>query len=527
MGFVPGMHSELKNAFQKFRPFNFREHQEEAVEFIIDSAKPIVIVQAPTGSGKSLIGMCAGESHLDFTYLVSSKQLQAQLVEDFPEVAVMQGRNNYRCAYNPDFTCDDCLHGTLVKCPYYKGGCPYEIEKKKVLASRRRLLNYAYYLFETNYVGKFSGADILICDEGDLLESLLADFISLNIPMYAVNTLKIPKPKYVTAEASQGVECWIEWAGTIVMPKIKDRILKLNDQIESSDIGDPDLLKRTKEKKRYDGLYARLEIFVANVNTDWIFEESERNGYAFKPIWTPIKLAEHFFFRTSKKFVLMSATFPPGNIMGQLLGRHPGDFDYYEIPSTFPVKNRQVFVRSAGDLTYKTFKAEAPKVVDAIGKIISEHPNEKGLVHAVSYKLSEMIMNLNGDVKDRLITHESKNREQVLERFKSSEYPLVLVSPSMERGVNLPDDLCQFIIFAKAPFLSLADKLVKRRVFGSNIGGLWYRSTCAQTIVQGCGRGVRHKDDYCVTYLVDKQILRLIVDNRKLFPNYWLEAVEM
>jgi Rad3-related DNA helicase len=44
--------------------------------------------------------------------------------------------------------------------------------------------------------------------------------------------------------------------------------------------------------------------------------------------------------------------------------------------------------------------------------------------------------------------------------------------------------------------------------------------------VQASGRGVRHKDDWCVTYLLDKQIERLVVDNQALFPRYWMEAVD-
>jgi len=93
--------------------------------------------------------------------------------------------------------------------------------------------------------------------------------------------------------------------------------------------------------------------------------------------------------------------------------------------------------------------------------------------------------------------------------------------------VDLPDEMARFIIFAKAPFLSLADKLVKKRVYGSNIGGLWYRSNAIQTIIQGCGRGCRHKEDHCVSYLLDKQVFNLIANNRWLLPEYFLQALEI
>lgn len=524
---IAGKYNHLKDQFAKFQPHAFRQFQEEAVDFILNSKKKIVVIVAPTGSGKSLMAMSAGSHYLNFTYLVSSKQLQAQLASDFPEVAVMKGRNNYPCAYNPNFNCDECLHGVMVECPYYKAECPYEIQKRIVLGSRWRLLNYHYYLTETNYVGKFSGSRILLCDEGDLLEGLLADFISLSIPARAIRQLDIPKPKYVTAEAKQGVASWIEWADNIVLQKVDRRLKEIDFEIESLSLGDPDLPKRHREKKAMAGIAERLTIFIKNVDKEWVFEETRNGGFDFKPTWIPEELSERFFFRTAEKFVLLSATFPPPEIQGKLLGRQPGDFDYMEVPSTFAVENRKVYVQPAGDLTYKTFDAEAPKVIRAIKKIITEHSDEKGLIHTVSYKLRDMIMNLNGSVGGRLMTHEAKDREEALELFKRSKKALVLVSPSMERGVDLPDDLCQWIIFAKAPFLSLADKLVKKRVYGSNIGNIWYKSITAQAIVQGCGRGVRHKNDRCVSYLLDKQIFNLIAQNRKLFPEYWLEAIEI
>jgi len=523
-----GTYDYLKASFAKFKDSPYRQYQAEAVNFILQSKKKIMVLCCPTGFGKSLAGMAAGSYYSNFTYLVSSKALQSQLVADFSEVAVMKGRNNYPCLHNADLSCAECMHNVLIQCEYYKDKCPYEVQKQKVLGSRWRLLNYHYYLYETAYAGaKFGGSKILLCDEGDLLEGLLADFISLSIPARAVKRLQIPKPKYVTADSKNGIVCWVEWAETVVHKKISNRISRVKNEIQDSSVGDQDLPKLHRELKGLGGILERVNIFIKNVDKEWVFEEDYKGGYIFKPTWIPEDLSDKFFFKTANRFVLMSATFPPPEIMGKLLGRQPGDFDYFEAPSTFRVENRRVYVRPAGDLTYKTFQTEAPKIVKAIQKIMLEHPNEKGLVHAVSYKLADMIMTINESNGMRLITHRTDDREQVLDKFKRSNKPLVLVSPSMERGISLNDDMARFIVFAKAPFLSLADKLVKKRVFGSNIGSLWYRSNAAQVLVQGCGRGVRHKDDYCMSYLIDKQIFNLIAQNRRLFPLYWLEAIEI
>jgi Rad3-related DNA helicase len=126
----------------------------------------------------------------------------------------------------------------------------------------------------------------------------------------------------------------------------------------------------------------------------------------------------------------------------------------------------------------------------------------------------------------RFITHNSHDKDAALKRFAESKDG-ILVSPSCTRGLDLPDDECRFIIIAKAPFQSLGDKLVKSRVYGAGgLGAFWYRAMCAQDIVQASGRGVRHKDDHCTTYVLDKQACGLIVDNQSLFPRYWMEAVD-
>jgi hypothetical protein len=37
------------------------------------------------------------------------------------------------------------------------------------------------------------------------------------------------------------------------------------------------------------------------------------------------------------------------------------------------------------------------------------------------------------------------------------------------------------------------------------------------------GRGVRSKDDWCDTWILDKQAEKLIAKSRKMFPKYWVD----
>jgi len=66
--------------------------------------------------------------------------------------------------------------------------------------------------------------------------------------------------------------------------------------------------------------------------------------------------------------------------------------------------------------------------------------------------------------------------------------------------VNLPDDLCRFMIVMKVPYASLGDQLVKAKM--RMIQG-WYKADTLKKIIQSLGRGVRSKTDWCITYILD------------------------
>lgn len=516
---------QLKNKFSNFADSPFRPYQEEAVEFAINSSKPIVVIQAPTGFGKSLTAACIGAHYKNFIYLVSSKQLQKQLNEDFPEMELMKGRNNYPCIKVPGTMADDCHHTKKKPC-FYKRECPYEIQKNKVLAARYKLLNYHYFLFESNFVGKFSDSPLVICDEGDLLEGLLAGFVSLNISGRLAKHLDVYPPKYLTTQSEFALANWVKWAEQVAESTKKALFIE-QDKADSGLDADAKLIKQLKSTE------FQLKVFIENVDKLWIYERRRNFKFGpaslqYRPTWITEQLSEEYFFRHADKFVIMSATFPPAQILGKLLGRPPGDFDYFTAPSSFPVENRRVYLNPVANITKKEMEKNEDKilgkVVDEIINLASVHLDQKGVIHTVSYKIAQFIMDQG---IDRFITHNGRNREEIIDEFINSDRPLILVSPSSDRGIDLPDDLCRFIVWVKAPFLSLGDKLTQKRAFSGPVGGLWYKSLAAQTIVQGCGRGVRHKDDYCTMYCLDKQIYDLIIKKGSLFPEYFRDAVEI
>jgi len=102
----------------------------------------------------------------------------------------------------------------------------------------------------------------------------------------------------------------------------------------------------------------------------------------------------------------------------------------------------------------------------------------------------------------------------------------VLFSHSMDRGVDLPGDMCSVVIIAKVPSPALGDKRVSARLHLPG-GEQWYAVQAVRKVVQMSGRHVRSDTDVGVTYILDAQFTtNLWRRNRGLFPAWWREAVD-
>ena len=120
----------------------------------------------------------------------------------------------------------------------------------------------------------------------------------------------------------------------------------------------------------------------------------------------------------------------------------------------------------------------------------------------------------------------ASERDEVLERFKREGG--VLIGPSLDRGVDLPGDLCRVQVIVKIPFPNLGDKVVSTRMRAGGGGGRWYATETARTLVQMTGRGVRGKDDWCVSYVLDRGFLRWWNGEGKvLLPGWWKDAMSV
>ncbi len=510
---VPFHHSKYHTDQSRDRWIN---SQKQIVHKLIESKKKVTMLSAPTGIGKSLCcAMAAYMTAPTINYICSDKSLQHQLQEDFPEAEILQGRGNYICnlwerVFKRDEDGDITGRANNVmadtcdkKCDEYikdEIPCNYYDQKKKVLASKFRILNTHYLLFEMNYAGEFSGNSLLVIDEADTLDSIFTNFVSLQVTDYQLKKYDLREPEFITK-----VESWVEWAG--------DTVIDLTSQLDK--IKRNSIMGKEEEIVKITKLILKIELFLTLVQDDWIYNRHQ-TMHEFKPVWITAELMEKYLLKHAKRFILCSASLPPKTIICGTLQIPIHDCEYIEVSSVFDQANRRIIYQPTVSMSYKN-RDNHYKMMDAIEEIINKYPDEKGIIHSNSYALSSKIMEIDND---RLISHTTGDKHEQLKEFLESDQPLVFVSPSSARGLSLNDEKGRFNIICKIPYLNLKDKMVAGRLYGSGRkGGIWYSSEAIQTIIQACGRCTRHHDDWSITYILDSDFSKI----ERLLPK-WMEV---
>lgn len=501
----------------------FRLRQLETAAKIATSAKFAFLLDAPTGVGKSLIAATVQRlMEKNICYVVTTKQLQDQLMHDFPYARTVKGRNNYKCLKHPslypDISAEECNHTEAKPCSEH-GSCPYILAKRAARGAPIAVLNTAYFLNEVNFVGMFSDYDLLVVDEFDTAEDQLMSFTELVITQRQLQRLDVPPPKYKTK-----FESWVEWANATLSITSKE-LAALEAVSDDKSTWTPEDLAVLRRKKDLGRLVSKLRFFVKEVDKNWVWYPGE-DRWSFKPVWVG-KYAPGVLWKHAKKVLGMSATILDPRQVSANTGLLYEDrkYDYMQMPSPFPKEHRPVYIDPIANVTNKTMDVALPMLAKAIQSILDKHPDEKILIHTVSYKVRDYLTRKLAS--ERFITHAIKDRASVLEAFKKSAKPLVLISPSMGRGVDLPDEECRVVIIAKCPYPDLGDPQIARRVHASKDGENWYIHKTVSSIIQMAGRGVRSETDYASTYILDSQFGRIYREYQAMFPVWFREAVVM
>lgn len=554
--------------------FIYRPGQKEAICDIIfewlHNADDIIL-DAPTGSGKSIIALSvAGVLNKYFDksgyILISDLSLMEQYERDlkkyFPKWALLKGRQNYTCNKNGlSFNSGVCqmdkikTYIELIRkyshCAKY---CEYIQLRQKAIIAPVLVCTYSFWLLQQNYVKKtvpdppFDDRDFIICDEAHKLQSIVQSHFS---PEFGKNDLiKILAVKNA-ANHTQYTN-WSEYTdlqNNIIQENNNEKILnlledycKLLEPLVShiEDVKDEiinlteDLGHMSKEDyttiKACDFLDEHFKSFSEYIEIikdigvySLIKNDSKKDSIVFNCLDESYLMKKYFLSNCAKR-MYMSATIGNPDVFSHDVAI-PNNKFYLKMPSVFDYSMSPIYFVREYDMSYHKKEQSLPHIIKMIEGIFELYPNYRGIIQTGSYVFAKSLQErISTKYKKRLILYEdTTSKNESIDLYKNSKNR-VLVGPSLIEGLSFDDDLCRFQIIMKVPYPSLKDKFVAAK---NNYDSKWYNNTTAISILQGVGRGVRNMQDWCVTFILDGCFENLYYSVLNTFPSEFSQRIQV
>lgn len=567
-----------------------RKAQAAGLEAILEAYhtnKKFIIIEAPTGSGKSFLGMAAASyaktqpSSPSFEagayYLSPQKSLTAQVMGDFESMGLkeLKGRSNYECTrFFEDGKPLDCeVGGMLCRSGEEENAtgcsfCPYKEAKEIFCRTPLGVTNFSYYLNETKYAGQLMPRKMLILDEGHNCEDQILSMADIVINKGRCEEVGIPflsMPVVKPGQTTKG----IEWCSNTFLPTAQAIIMRWDSELEDLK-DDGNTVAAAKLGKKLNGLrrfVEKINLFLnsaAESITDWIvYTDETKNSASFgcmiiKPL-TATLFAEEILFSKADKVIIMSATIGDFKFFMRNLGIDPNNAVTCRIDCDFPVENRPVFIKPIANMSstkvgcpdcstpenagrenrkgsgcfrcYQSGQVPSidvamPKVASFLGDILS-HKNyidKKGIVHCNSYKVNNfMTEHLSGDNRNRVITHTSAKGD----RDNAIQSHIKAENPTVLFSPSMTEGLdLKDDLSRFSVIVKVPFKYLDPYVKARmQRDPEWYPYCAALALVQATGRSNRHREDKAHHYILDSAIISFLGRYSYLFPKWWMDAV--
>ncbi len=576
--------TELVDKWSKetFGPtFKYRPKQKEtAVGIILNWLNDTdnVILDAPTGSGKSIIAMTVGGILSEYFgkrgyILISDLSLLEQYQNDIqiylPTWGVIRGQQTYTCLVNGlNFKVGVCkLQGAksyseilndYKECAPY---CEYIVEREKAMNAPVTCCTYTHWLLQQNYVKPkmiangvenipFDTRDFVICDEAHKLVNIIQNHFS---PRFGKNDITKIKNVVTESRLTNKVEFVKE------IEEIRDKVyhendktnllhllesykeylttLKLEAELIKSDLGgtkDDKTRKALSKAERsllYDcefvlDHYCKFDDYVpiiSRIGAEYLVKnDKEKDDITFNCINESYLMNRTFHANCGKRLYMSATIGDPDTFARETSFKN---YKYYKLPIVFDYSNSPIFYIPDYKMSYKEKDTSFPYIVKMIYNIISMYPGKRGIIQTGSYSFAKQLKELLPDpARKRVLLYEDSNEKQDnLETYKYST-DKILIGPSLVEGLSLNDDLCRFQIIMKIPYPSLADKFISAK---KDFNPQWYAETTSISILQGVGRGVRNEKDWCVTFILDGCFNNLLSSCRSMFPQEFIDRIQI
>jgi len=529
----------------------FRGAQQRALSDIRDAfaaGNDVVLVRAPTGSGKSLLARAimgcarraadADPSDAVGAYYTTPQVSQLDdVAEDdlLADFKLIRGKSNYTCILpDEEHTPVDrapCARERGYDCAV-KHRCPYFSDRAIASARDFAAMTLAYFM-RTAGSEVFRKRDVCVVDEAHGLAEWAEMYATIDLDD---RTVPVWEDVRVPDDLDGDPDRTVDFAEHLVRvcEGAKDDLLG-QDELTAEEVARRDRLQE---------LISELNWFVEDYRdpesaTTWVVDSeaprtseqssgrSPRGAEAvtIKPM-DPERYLKHTVWDRANRHALLSATILNKEAFCRSVGLDPSNVALVDVEHTFPVENRPLYDVTQGKMTYEDREQTLPEVAETVVRVMAHHPDEKGIIHAHSYDIAEKLAGRLADfgVGDRVRTHDSDTRDAELERWKASDAPEVFVSVKMEEALDLAHDLGRWQVLCKAPFLNTNDSRVAARLADGQWA--WYYRTALRTVIQACGRVVRAPDDYGATYVADASILDLFERARSDMPPWFADQVD-
>ncbi|WP_128477074.1 helicase C-terminal domain-containing protein [Halorussus pelagicus] len=522
---------------EEFPAPSYRGNQRSALSDIADAfddGNDVVLVRAPTGSGKSLLARAiagcarrpddAAPSDATGAYYTTPQVSQLDdVAEDdlLDDLKIIRGKRNYSCILpgETDTPVDraPCAREKGYDCSV-KHRCPYFSDR--AIASNREIaaMTLAYFM-RTAGSEVFRKRDCVVIDEAHGLAEWAEMYAAIDLNPRTVpiwDDLKVPE--------MTDVDRAVEYAD-----RLQNRCRREKDELVAQQELDP---HEAAERDRLQELIGELDWFVEDYRnsdsaTTWVVDQPDGggSGVTIKPM-NPERYLSHTVWERGNKFALLSATILNKQAFCRQVGLDPENVALVDVGHTFPVENRPLYDVTQGKMTYEHREDTLPDIARTVVRVMQAHRGEKGIVHAHSYAIQERLADRLAEfgVGDRIRTHDKDDRDAQLDSWKATDGEEVFLSVKMEEALDLKDDLARWQVVCKAPFLNTRDSRVAHRLQEGQWA--WYYRTALRTVIQACGRVVRSPDDYGATYLADSSLLQVFDRAETDTPDWFREQID-
>ncbi|AGF91250.1 helicase [Halorubrum phage GNf2] len=548
---------------------SYRENQRDAAVSVLQQLyvddKSVVTLSAPTGAGKSLIlhGVMAvldGVYGRDSFFSTPLNALVDQVDDDefiSPHTITLKGKNNYQCVHRQDAGAPVdkavCQRVSDFECEHKEqhhenGGCPYYGRKYAAQTESEVVTNLAYLMANSMIPEEhgLSNRELVIVDECQKIEDFALNFVGVVI---SSQTVPVVWDDIADPPQTENLDQLVEWVENEVATHVNRQLelFEAKGDLTEDEASDRDDLQEFARK---------VQNFVSDVKQNhWTAEHDYEDG---KVTFEPIKVGrflDRFLWSQGQKVVLSSATIPKSGFMDEM-GLSNRQFESVEeglsdspstegekvgsveVESTFPPERRGVYTDNAvGKMTWGERDETIPKMAQKIGELANHYEGKRGFIHCHSYNIMERIYDaLPADVRERTRKQDGDNREQSLDDwlaadvdergFGDEEGGQVFLSVGQDEGVSLDYDKCRWQVVAKAAYPHMKSKRVDYRLNELDDWN-WYAGTAAISLQQAAGRGMRAKDDWCHTHILDTSAVELIERNEHLFENWFKCAIDV